>query len=140
MKILVAVDGSAHTQRLLDYLAAHKEWAGDGHDYTVVHVVPAVPPGAASMLNKDDLKAYYDDEAERVFGPMREFFQRAGIEPNFVAKVGHAGDVIAGMAESGGYDLVMMGSHGHGALGKLVLGSVATKVMAQCKVPVLLVR
>ena len=33
-----------------------------------------------------------------------------------------------------------MGSHGHGALGNLIIGSVATKVLASCKVPVLLVR
>jgi nucleotide-binding universal stress UspA family protein len=33
-----------------------------------------------------------------------------------------------------------MGSHGAGALKNLVLGSVATKVLAQCTVPVLLVR
>jgi nucleotide-binding universal stress UspA family protein len=35
---------------------------------------------------------------------------------------------------------VMMGTHGHGPLGNLVMGSVATKVLASCEVPVLLVR
>ena len=34
----------------------------------------------------------------------------------------------------------MLGSHGHGMLSQLVLGSVATKVIAGCKVPVLVVR
>jgi nucleotide-binding universal stress UspA family protein len=33
-----------------------------------------------------------------------------------------------------------MGSHGHGALTNLVMGSVATRVLAHCSVPVLLVR
>jgi nucleotide-binding universal stress UspA family protein len=33
-----------------------------------------------------------------------------------------------------------MGSHGHGTLGNLILGSVATKVLANCEVPVLIVR
>jgi nucleotide-binding universal stress UspA family protein len=33
-----------------------------------------------------------------------------------------------------------MGSHGHGALGNLVMGSVATQVLANCQVPLLLVR
>ena len=33
-----------------------------------------------------------------------------------------------------------MGSHGQSALGNLVMGSVATQVLARCKVPVLLVR
>jgi nucleotide-binding universal stress UspA family protein len=33
-----------------------------------------------------------------------------------------------------------MGSHGHGTMANLVLGSVATRVLAACKTPVLLVR
>ena len=33
-----------------------------------------------------------------------------------------------------------MGSHGKSALGNLIIGSVATKVLAECKVPVLIVR
>jgi nucleotide-binding universal stress UspA family protein len=57
-----------------------------------------------------------------------------------VWKVGHAGENIAKMAESGKFDLLVMGSHGHGALGNLVMGSVATQVLAHCSVPVLLVR
>jgi nucleotide-binding universal stress UspA family protein len=140
MKILLAVDGSTHTQRLIDYLSAHAEWGRGDHAYTVMHCVAAVPPGAASMLSAQDLKAYYDEQADNVFAPIRAKLEQKGIKGEYVAKVGHAGDLIARAAESGGYDLVMMGSHGHGALGKLVLGSVATRVMAQCQVPVLLVR
>jgi nucleotide-binding universal stress UspA family protein len=33
-----------------------------------------------------------------------------------------------------------MGTHGHSALTNVVLGSVATRVLAQCRIPVLLVR
>ena len=43
-------------------------------------------------------------------------------------------------AEKGKFDLLVMGSHGHGTLTNLVLGSMATKVIAHCGVPVLLVR
>ena len=39
-----------------------------------------------------------------------------------------------------GFDLLVMGTRGHGALAKLVMGSVATQVLAQCKLPVLLIR
>ena len=94
----------------------------------------------ASMLSAQDLRTYYDEKAETVFAPIRSVLEQRGIRAEFVSKVGHAGDIIAREAESGGFDLVMMGSHGHSALGKLVLGSVATRVMAQCQVPVLLVR
>ena len=55
-------------------------------------------------------------------------------------QVGNAGEVIAKTAASGKFDMVIMGSRGHGAFGSLVMGSVATKVLANCQVPVLLVR
>ena len=50
------------------------------------------------------------------------------LQAEFVTKTGVAADVIAALADKGKYDLLMMGSHGHGTLGNLVLGSVATKV------------
>ena len=140
MKILVPVDGSPFTKRMLAYLAAHDEWLGGAHSYTVLTVTPAVPARAASVLDKSVLKAHYADEAERVFKPIRTFFDKQKIAAEFVAKVGPAADVIGEVATKGRYDLLMMGSHGHGLLGNLVLGSVTTKVMAHCETPVLIVR
>lgn len=140
MKILAAVDGSAYTKRMLAYLAAHEHWLGPQHDYTLIHVVAAVPPRAAAVLDKATLQGYYDDEGEKVFKPLRTFFKRHGIEPKFVATTGHAADVIARTADKGRYDLVVLGSHGHGALATLVMGSTTAKVVANCAVPVLLIR
>jgi nucleotide-binding universal stress UspA family protein len=37
-------------------------------------------------------------------------------------------------------DLIVLGSHGHGALGQLFVGSVTTRVAAICSVPLLIVR
>jgi len=37
-------------------------------------------------------------------------------------------------------DMIVMGSHGHGALRGLMMGSVATKVIAATTVPVLIIR
>lgn len=37
-------------------------------------------------------------------------------------------------------DLIVMGSHGHGALGQLLVGSVTSRVAATCRVPLLIVR
>lgn len=140
MKILVAVDGSTYTKRMLAYLAAHDEWLGAQHAYTVVHAVPAVPQRAAAALDKSILTAYYEAEAEKVFKPIRSFFSKQKINANFVARIGHAADNICAAANKGKYDLLVMGSHGHSTLGNLVMGSVATKVMAHCETPVLLVR
>lgn len=140
MKILVPVDGSPFTKRMLAYLAAHDEWLGDRQQYTLLHVAPPVPPRAASVIDKATLKGYYAEESEKVFKPIRAFFNKQKIRAEFVAKVGPAADTIAALAAKGKFDLLMMGSHGHGLLGNLVLGSVTTKVMAKCEVPVLIVR
>ena len=140
MKILVPVDGSAFTQRMLDYLAAHADWLGPQHEYTLLNVVPALPGRAASHFTENTLKEYYDDEAEKVFAPIRAFFDKQGLKAQFVARVGSAADTIASVASKSGSDLLVLGSHGHGSLVNLVMGSVATKVLAHCSTPVLLIR
>lgn len=75
-----------------------------------------------------------------MFGPVSKFLLRHDINATSIWKVGPAGDLIAKFADAGKFDLLIMGSRGHGALGNLVMGSVATKVVANCSVPVLLVR
>lgn len=140
MKILVAVDGSPFTKRMLGYLAAHDEWLGEQHEYSVIHAVGAVPPRAAAALDKALLKSHYEEEAEKVFKPIRTFFAKQKLRADFSYKVGPPAEVIATAATKGEVDLLVMGSHGHGSLGNLVMGSVATKVLAHCTTPVLLVR
>jgi nucleotide-binding universal stress UspA family protein len=141
MKILVAVDGSSYTKQMLAYLAAHEEWLGPAHDETVLMAVPKIPQRAPAVLAKDLVTEYYRDEAEKVFKPIRTFFEKQGLTKSTFTHVrGHAADEIARAADAGKFDLLVMGTHGHSALGSLVMGSVTTRVLAQCKVPVLLVR
>ena len=140
MNMLLAVDGSDYTRHMVSYLVMHQLWQSPQDGYTLLHVVPAVPPHAAAALSHDIVQDYYSDEAEAVFGPLRALFEEHGVTVRCVSRVGHAADHIATMAQEGRFDLVVMGSHGHGALANLVLGSVATKVLAHCKVPLLIVR
>lgn len=140
MNILVAVDGSDYTKRMLSYLAAHEQWLNSSHRYSVLTVVPAVPARAAAKLGHDEVQSYYAEEAEKVLAPLRSFFAERKIDATFRHQVGHAPDLIAKAADSGGFDLLVMGSHGHGTLGSLVMGSTTSKVLASCGVPVLLVR
>lgn len=140
MNILIAADGSEYTKRMLAFLAAHEELLGPRHTYSVVNAVMAVPVRAAAALDHSLLTGYYDDEAEKVFKPIRAFLGQQGIEARFLHEAGHAADVIVKAANQVDADLIVMGSHGHGSLGKLVMGSVATKVMAHCTKPVLMVR
>ncbi len=140
MKILLPVDGSAFTKRMLAWLVTHEEWLAASHSYTVLTVVPMIPPHAASMFPPDQLTSYYEDMAEAIFKPIRKFTAKHNLATDYVSKVGHAPDVIARTATKGKFDLLIMGSHGHSNLMNLVTGSVATRVLATSKVPVLLVR
>jgi nucleotide-binding universal stress UspA family protein len=140
MKILLAVDGSAYTHRMLAYLVAHDEWLGDRHDYHVLHVVLPVPHRAASFVGPETVRRFHEDDAETVLRPVRAFFELRRIPAQYHWHVGNRAEVIAHEATEGRYDLVMMGSHGHGQLANVVLGSVATQVLARCHTPVLIIR
>ena len=139
MKILLAVDGSPYTKKMLAYLSTHDLFA-QGNEYTVFTVQPVLPPRARAAVGKEIVEKYYTDEAEKILAPVSKFLLRHGIDAKSSWKTGHAGETVAKFADSGKFDLLIMGSHGHGTLVNLVMGSVATEVLAHCKVPVLLVR
>lgn len=140
MKILLAVDGSAYSKKMLAYLATHESLLNANNSYTVFTAQAALPPRARAAVGKEIVDQYYADESEKVLAPVGKFLLRHGINAKSDWKVGPAGACIAKMAEDGEFDLVVMGSHGHSAVVNLVMGSVATQVLAHCKVPVLLVR
>ena len=140
MKILLAVDGSAYTKKMLAYLATHGELFAASNSFTLLTVQAQLPAHARRVVGKEATDNYYREESEKVLGPATQFLIRHGINPKSVAKVGHAGETICKVAESGKFDMVVMGSHGHGVFGNLVMGSVATQVLSHSKVPVLLVR
>ena len=140
MNILLAVDGSSYTKKMLAYLTTHDALFSTNNDYTVLTVQMALPPRARAAVGKEIVNSYHADEAEKVMAPVSKFLTRHGVNAKSVWKVGPVGETIAKMADAGKFDLLVMGSHGHGALGNLVMGSVATQVLAHSKVPLLLVR
>lgn len=140
MKILLAVDGSAFTKHMLAYLAAHDELLGDRHEFTVLTVVPPVPPEVTHFIDRRTLDDYYAEKADAVLSPISAFIAHHSMKATAQHMVGHAAQAIADMATERKFDLIVMGSHGHSTIGSLVLGSVATGVMARCKTPVLIVR
>ena len=140
MKILLAVDGSPYTKKMLAYLATHAELFCHNNAYTVLTVQPTLPPRARAAVGKEIVDSYYADESEKVIAPVTKFLLRHGIDAKSEWKVGNTGQTIAKVADAGKFDMLIMGSHGHGALMNLVMGSVATQVLANCSVPILLVR
>ena len=139
MKILLAVDGSPVTKHMLSHVAAHDEMFGPGHDYAVITVVAPVPGYAARFLDQTILDDYYREEGEKVFQPIRSFAEMQHWKVQLIHAHGHAAEVIAAAAETQHCDLIVMGTHGHSSLGNVVLGSVATGVLARSKKPVLLI-
>lgn len=141
MKVLLAVDGSPYTKKMLAWLAAN-DWFSPaaGHQFTVHHAVAPLPHRAAAAAGPDLAHAYYEDDAAAVLRPIRAFLDEHHVAAEYLHRVGHAGELVARAAEDGKHDLVVMGSHGHGALAGLVLGSVTTQVLARSKVPVLVIR
>ncbi|MEZ4527497.1 MAG: universal stress protein [Desulfobacterales bacterium] len=61
-------------------------------------------------------------------------------EGDILVKAGDCAEQIVSVAEEGNYDLVIMGTHGHGRLAETLIGSVARGVISKCSRPVLVVR
>jgi len=139
MKILLAVDGSPYTKKMLAYLAANELFSPQ-NEYVAVTAEAALPSPVRATLGKEQVQKYYEDHSQRVLTPVTKFLQRHGVSVKCIWKTAAPGDLISKTATDGKFDLVVMGSHGHGALASLVMGSVATEVLARCKVPVLIVR
>lgn len=106
----------------------------------IMHCHYPIPPRAASALGREIVTAYYRDETAQALRGVQEFLDARGVDYRTVAKVGMPAAQIARYAEGAGTDLVVMGTHGRGAAKSLLLGSVAQGVMAECDVPVMLVR
>jgi nucleotide-binding universal stress UspA family protein len=140
MKALMAVDGSKHTKKMLAYLTTHEDLLGTAPEFLVINVQPQVPARAASAVGREIVQGFYRTNAEAVLAPVSKFLERHNIAYKTKFVVGHAAEEILNAAKSGAVDLIVMGSHGHGTFGSLLLGSVAQKVLSTSHVPVLIVR
>ena len=140
MKILLPLDGSHYTKRMLSYIAAHQELLGPGHEYLMLTVTEPIPNYASSFLDRATLEAYDRQHADQVLGPVKAFADQNGWSVEMRQANGSPAEVIAAIAEKEKFDLIVMGTHGHSSLGNVILGSVASGVLARCKVPTLLIR
>ncbi|HKU70113.1 MAG TPA: universal stress protein [Burkholderiales bacterium] len=140
MKILIAADGSAYTREAVDYVVKHLQTLGAKPEICLLHVQFPLPGRASAYVQKSVLQDYYLSESRKALKLGKLMLDRANVPYQEKHMVGDPGTTIASVASSGKFDLVVMGSHGHGSLRNLLLGSVASKVLATCKVPVLIIR
>ena len=141
MKILFPTDGSALSIAALSALLDRRQWFTDALELGVVYVhLPLPYKRAAAWAGKAAVDAYYEEESEEALAGVRKLLADRGMEAAFEKRVGDpAGEIIA-LAQRDGYTMIAMATHGHSALENLVLGSVATKVLAASKVPVFFMR
>ena len=123
MKILLPVDGSLYTKKMLAYLTTHMDmFASANNEFTVLTVQHALPPRARGVMSPQEQADYYNEEAAKVLDPVLKFLQQNNIKASARAEVGSPGEAIARCAAEGRYNLVVMGSHGNSALAGLVMG------------------
>jgi nucleotide-binding universal stress UspA family protein len=138
MKILLAVDGSAGSRAAARWLVKHAPSLAAGDRPTVLFVDAPLLAGVRRAYGTKGTARFHAANATAALGTTRSLLRRAGVAFDEQLAIGHAADEIVARART--HDLVVMGSRGHGALGSFLLGSVANKVLARSRVPVLLVR
>jgi nucleotide-binding universal stress UspA family protein len=140
MKILLAADGSSYTKKALAFLVTHETLCGDDTEIAVLNVQPAVPTRVKTMVGAQVVNEYHGEEAQKVLRPIEKFLRRHALEFTTRWTVGVPGQEIAKAAKKEKAHMIVMGTHGHGLLGRALLGSVAQSVLTQADVPVLLVK
>jgi nucleotide-binding universal stress UspA family protein len=133
--ILVAYDGSPTSRSALAqaYQLAQAEEA----KVTVVTVAPTVAPLAAlAPASVEGLRAELDSWAKAKLEEAQAAAP-AGLTVHAVERNGHVGEEIVSEIESADYDLVVLGSRGHGRLTTEILGSVNNHVHYHSDVPTL---
>lgn len=140
MKILLAADGSLFTQKALAFVARHKSLLSIDDEIVVVNVQAPVPGRVTTMLGSSEVAAYHAEEADKVLEPIKTFFEQNGLRYRCSAVTGSAVEEIIRAAKDERVDLIVMGTHGHGWIGRALLGSVAQRVVVDSAIPVLLVK
>ena len=140
MKVLLAADGSKYTKKALAFLVTHENFVCSKDKLFVLNVQLQVPGRVKTMLGSTEVAAYHREEGDKVLDPIRKFLDKHALTYSCTSVVGHpVEEILKAVARERPY-LVVMGTHGHGLLGRLVMGSVAQRVVADCDVPVLLVK
>jgi nucleotide-binding universal stress UspA family protein len=141
MKILIPVDGSDNALRAVRHVLDTRDWYKTPVAAHLLNVQLPVASGAVKMfISRDQLHDYYEEEGQAALKAARDLVRAAGLECHARIGVGDVAATVAGFAADEHCDLIVMGTRGMGALGNMVLGSVATKVIHLAPVPVQLVR
>jgi nucleotide-binding universal stress UspA family protein len=138
-KIIIATDGSSHAQEAVAFgleLASEQE-----AEVTFVHVLPPdkfVAGRLAPAIPIQHRKPM--DESEAALNQAAQAAEKAGVSYRLERISGTPVEAIIAVADEQDADLIVTGSHGRGAIGSALLGSVSTALVKHAKRPVLVVR
>jgi nucleotide-binding universal stress UspA family protein len=137
-RIVVGVDPPAESDAAVEF--AFAEATRRRAELTVVHAwaTPSVAGAGSEAPRTYDPDAVAEAEADRLIdrmAPWGEKFPGVAVHP----LVRHGRPAPALLAASEGADLLVVGSHGHGALHDLILGSVTNSVLHAAPCPVAIV-
>lgn len=136
-KILIPTDGSEYTQAAIGHglnlakLAGAEVTALFVVDETAIMYFPMGP-------TLPDIYPMLEEEAKKAVGHVLEEGRKLGVKVTTRIERGSPSMVIA--KDSAGYDLIVMGTLGRSGVAKMLLGSVAERVVRLSECPVLVVR
>ncbi|QSG05603.1 universal stress protein [Halapricum desulfuricans] len=136
-RILLPTDGSEEIEPVIEHaveLAAH-------HDATL-HALYVLDTASLNSLpmetSWDTISSILEEEGTAALDVIEAYADEVAVERKIVE--GSPSRRIVQYAEDEGMDLIVMGTHGRGGIDRLLLGSVAERVVRTSSVPVLTVR
>jgi nucleotide-binding universal stress UspA family protein len=139
-RVLVPVDGSAYTERVIDHLLHEIEAEGPIEMHLLNVQIPVDSGHARMFVSAEDVEAYHREEGLQALKSARDKLDAAGVKYDWHIAVGHIADTIIHFAREHAVDRIVMGTHGRTALSHLLLGSVASDVSRNAGVPVTLIK
>ena len=142
MRILLAVDGSTPSQDAIDEVAS-RPWPTSSMARVISVVRTYIPPATEfvpAALTPQDIWQQHEKDAQQIADAAAERLRPAGLSVDKAVRQGDPRTVIVDEAAEWGADLIVVGSHGHTGLTRLLLGSVAQAVVAHAPCSVEVVR
>ena len=141
MKILLAVDGSTHSNKATETLIKHAALYKDAPEVFLLHVHLPVPKlhGMSNVVSREMINRYYEEESEGALVTSKRLLDEARIASHAQMLVGPVAETRVKQAEAHGCDLIYVGTRGMEGLKNVLLGSNAIKVLHIATIPVVLV-
>ena len=141
-RILIAVDGSSHSTKVAKVAIRQAKACRQIPELHLIYVHLPVPTlgGLIKPVKHATLQRYYREEGEDALSAAKALLKRAKLPCVSHILVGPVAPSLVGEAKKLKCELIVMGTHGLGAVSGMLLGSVAAKTVQLAPCPVLLVR